>query len=84
MGVCTCAADKRDKPTHVDLHWRLHLFVFKHRVWSLEVRCVAPRCCRRLVSCGWDTARAWDMDTLYKWHLDPVDKSRMEALEVSA
>lgn len=38
--------------------------------------------CRRLTGCGWQRAAAWDMDTVYRDHLDPADKARAESLEI--
>jgi tRNA wybutosine-synthesizing protein 4 len=31
---------------------------------------------QRFLSNGWQWAEAEDMDTIYKYHLDPVDKGR--------
>jgi len=31
---------------------------------------------------GWADAKSLDMDTIYKLHLDPVDRARVERLEM--
>ncbi|GAX79303.1 hypothetical protein CEUSTIGMA_g6744.t1 [Chlamydomonas eustigma] len=38
--------------------------------------------CQRMRIGGWSDAKSHDMDTIYKLYLDPVDRARMERLEI--
>lgn len=38
--------------------------------------------CARFTSNGWQRAIARDMDTVYRQHLEPWDKARIERLEI--